>query len=584
VAGTIAAGATGVRLQILDESGNVVQLRPTAASTTGVNEITGTLGAASGASRPFNSTVYFVNAVDAFGVAQIVVRSDGLSPQLMANFSCQLVGVQIALVADTTDGQSRTAVRTEADEVLIVDFLLSPRPNHPSISDQTRSRRMVPFDIATRQRPISPGSATNVDTPEMPMWMAELHLIGLDQAGIEDLLVRRAHLPAPLTGLQLATSWTLGLSWDGPDSATTSPRRYTYTASFTGSESVQITLDAQDHINGINAQGEVPGAITPTPSQIAFPVEGRRLPMVVANGQSRAWGRQASATTKKTLLVEWQPNIVDGTREVMRGGDGTLSLDTLSFDGARVDAGVLATATTGPVPDAKLPSFRVRGVNPPSPANNLIHALVEEYFNTHATVPSVAILTLACWQATARLILAHEAGRQFDHRGAGRRRYSSQYFGNEGDMPIFGPPHGYGYGQHDNPRVSDDGAWSFVENIRESVRRIIHDKGSSAYNLISTHLPATMNQRTRAVYQRELVRRYNGGTEFRWNATTSDWEIFPTVARWANNADHTQGANQRLGYPNNVLGTAIVYSNGAAATTTFPWPIAFTAASYGPGT
>jgi len=206
---------------------------------------------------------------------------------------------------------------------------------------------------------------------------------------------------------------------------------------------------------------------------------------------------------------------------------------------------------------------------------------VADYFNSNVAVPRVALLPLAVWQETIHFILAHEAGRQFENRGAGRRRFAGTYYGHEQDMPFFGPPHGYGYGQHDNPRVSDDGAWSFLENLRESVRRVMEDKATDAYNHLSGHLPTPPNRRIRAVYRREFVRRYNGGSEFRWNGT--DWEINPNLRQWEDAGDHSQGANQRLPYPNRVLGTNVVYFTGTGAATVFPWPIAFTVGDYGPG-
>jgi len=147
---------------------------------------------------------------------------------------------------------------------------------------------------------------------------------------------------------------------------------------------------------------------------------------------------------------------------------------------------------------------------------------------------------------------------------------------------MFGFPHGYGFGQHDNPPVSDAGAWSFFENIKESVRRVMQDKATVAWNLISNHLPPNANQRTRAVYQREVVRRYNGGGEFQW--INNAWRISPSISRWANPNNHAQGANPRLNYPNNVLGTNVVYSQGQGAQTNFPWPITFQQADFGPNT
>ncbi len=260
--------------------------------------------------------------------------------------------------------------------------------------------------------------------------------------------------------------------------------------------------------------------------------------------------------------------------------------------GQRIERGLMRAAggalETPPTtdPDMCLPSFRVRGTNPaPHPdMETLINAMVAEFFNRHATQAHVALLSLACWQITARLIFAHENGgdRQFSDRGAERRRFDGRYYGHETDMPLFGPPHGYGFGQLDDPPTTDDTTWSFFENIREAVRRIMNDKARGAYSLIGSHMPATPNQRIRAIYQREIVRRYNGGTEFRWNGT--DWEIHPSLRQWANGADHSQGANPRLRYPNQVLGVSIIYSVGAGASTTFPWPITFGAGDYGPNT
>jgi hypothetical protein len=259
----------------------------------------------------------------------------------------------------------------------------------------------------------------------------------------------------------------------------------------------------------------------------------------------------------------------------------------VTINGTRVDGGLIAVGagTAAPAssdPDIRLPAFRVRGLNPPSPANAVINALVEEYYNANSTQARVTLLTLACWRETVRRILAHESGHQFEHRGAGRRRFGGRYYGHEQDMPFFGAPHGYGYGQHDNPPVTGDGAWSFYENLKESVRRIMQDKASSAYTHISGHLPSPLNQRIRAVYQREIVRRYNGGREFVWSGGT--WRINPSLSQWADSSDHSKGANPRLRYPNRVLGTTVVYYTGSGASTTFTWPINFTAANYGPGT
>ena len=85
----------------------------------------------------------------------------------------------------------------------------------------------------------------------------------------------------------------------------------------------------------------------------------------------------------------------------------------------------------------------------------------------------------------------------------------------------------------------------------------------------------------RAIFQREIVRRYNSGTEFVRHGST--WAIQPSL-QWFDPNDHSRGAHPNLGYANHVLGTQVVYSQGTGAATTFPWPIAFTEADYGPET
>ena len=163
-------------------------------------------------------------------------------------------------------------------------------------------------------------------------------------------------------------------------------------------------------------------------------------------------------------------------------------------------------------------------------------------------------------------------------------------------MPLFGFPHGYGFGQLDNPAATPDQVWSFVENIREAVRRIFEMYGAGALNYLTTAVisnsattvqtalttirrntfpptPAGTAQyqaaRTaalaaaaaagaafqalalgarQAIYQRELVRRYNGGREFRY-------ETLAGAQSWVVHTSITTAARQP--YPNTVLGTAI---------------------------
>jgi hypothetical protein len=592
VEGSIDARATGLRIRILDAAGNAVQLRQNAAATAGVLEVPGALKPAAGGLKPFTAIVYLLNTPPVLGPVQIFVLSDGVTPPLIEAFAVQLVGLQAALVNDADanpNGTAAGAVSGAALEKIMVDFEDSPQSTANALAAEGRARRMISYQMYNRDRALSATVATLVLKPEMPLWMGEFHALGLNRARLEDLMIRRKRqlATAPKT-IKLNLPWRITTSWDGPDSGTGSPRLYRYSQIFSGAQEITFTLNPNDQLDNVNAQGEVEKAVTPVPAAMTFPVTGRRLPKLFITGKQRAWGRLAGAAAVDAALIEWQPQIADSAgAEILRGGDGILQVDSIQVDGARIDGGMLVTAG-GPAPppaadpDLRLPVFRILGLNPPSPADAVIDALVEEYFNRNNGLARVTLLTLACWQETIRRILAHEAGHQFEHRGSHRSRYAGQYYGLEQDMPIFGPPHGYGYGQHDDPPVTSDGAWSFFENIKESVRRVMADKATGAYSMVNAHMPAAVDQRTRAVYQREIVRRYNGGTEFQWNGT--DWEISPGLQQWAEPADHSKGASDRLVYPNQVLGTGVVYSNGVGAATTFPWPIAFPAAQYGPGT
>jgi|GEM_PF-3995853 len=592
LSGAVGAGPTAVRIQIFDGAGNAVRLKTSPTATTAASEITATLGAEANGLRPFGATVYFDDPAAALGrVLIFVLGTGGLVPFISASV-VHLVGLQAALVNDHAadpDGRQRGAVPGEADEKMIVDFIESPQRDLRRITAQARARRMVAYDITTRDRELSATNNAVVRKPEMPLWMAEFQLVGVDGGQLENLLLRRRNaLPGAPGGLRVDLRWLLTLGWDGPDIGPAAPARaglprvYRYEDSFRNTQTVNFSLDAH---------GRLQSAYSTPPAAATFPVTGRRLPQVVTAGQTRTWGRRAGAAAREALVVEWQPLIASAAgREIMRGGDGTLSLESVSFDGTRVDAGLLTGAggaTTVPPPaepDIRLPRFRVRGVNPPAAeGNRLVDAVVEEYYNAHNREARIAMLPLNVWQETLRRVCGHESrGRQFETRGAGRRQYGRVYYGHEQDMPFFGPPNGYGFGQVDDPAgLTDDVVWSYLENIRTSVRHFMDDKARVAYNRISPHMPTPVDRRTRAVYRREIVRLYNGGTEFRRDG--GQWAIHPTVEPWKNPSDHSQGPNQRLQYPNNVLGTNVVYHTGTGAATTFPWPITFNEADFGPG-
>jgi hypothetical protein len=255
-----------------------------------------------------------------------------------------------------------------------------------------------------------------------------------------------------------------------------------------------------------------------------------------------------------------------------------------------------------------LPTVRVYGQNPtPAQVEDTVRTLVTDYVTRHAADDHIAPLSLACWVETVLRILRHESGgryRQFDEGGAGRRRFRRQvqgvtgtwWFGTENGMPLFGPPHGYGIGQLDlfgmpPAGATDEQVWNWVENLRAAVTVVLAEKAAAAWTLIATHVPHPLDQFTRAVFQRETVRRYNGGREFTWTGAT--WAISPPWT-WLDPAQQNRGPHANITYPNLVLGTGVVYYTDAAGTPNrpdgantqflYPPPIMFQATDYGPRT
>ena len=563
--GTIDSRATGVKIQLFTdmEQPQNIQFRH---SGSVVNEINAALGEAVNGKKPFTAQIDIENAHNYFGFVQIVVVSEGINPNIIAIASVHLCGFQIALVNDHTsnsNGQQRGSILGQASEKIIIDFLNSPQPNRNAISAQTRARRMISYSMANRQRALSNTNAAMVLKPEMPLWMAEFQIVGINRGQLEELMIRRNRLSQQLQALQFGFRWHLTLSWDGPDSGTTSPRRYQYSQDFREVQTITIGLNSTTRRLDVDSQGRITNAINPRQNPLSFPISGRRQPEVIF--LQRPWGRQNLTNTYDAFIIEFQPHIVNANNnEILRGGDGYLRLEDIKTNGITLNQGLPQTAN---IPVIDLPRFRVKGLNPPlNDAINLTNILVEDFFNANNGLATINLLPLNVWQDTIRRILAHEADHQFEHRGAGRRRYAGTYYGHEQDMPIFGAPHGYGFGQHDNPQVSDDGAWSFLENIKESIRRIMVDKAGSAHRHLTRGTGAAafngLNlRRKRAIYRRELVRRYNGGREFRFSG--GNWVI------------HTSSPADRHNYPNTVLRTGIVYPpNGG--------PVNFNTADFGP--
>ncbi len=591
VAGTVDAGATGARVRLMRDDGTALPLHAGFAAAASVLELPATMGAPAGATRPFSALIVLDDAAAAFGPVLIVVDTVGIAPPRVDAFAVQLCGVQLALVDDAVaaaDGTHAGPVPGEPDELNTIDFGLSPQDNRNDLTLQARARRMVNYDIRTGTRAfdetaaVGPGNP-NVPKPQMPLWMGECQLVGIGWADLQSLMRHRvawvSRAPAWST-LELNLSWRIELRWDGPDVNSPtfagppelilrSGQTYQYSLALGGDAALRVPFDAQGRpLDATGApqaldHGAVPAPFTAAPARIAYPVAARRLPRLVVQGEQRAWGRQAGAPRRDSVIVEFQPRVEAGGSEAIRGGDGDLALQSLQIDGAAAPPGLEPDGGGAPVAPAdvrpaRVPTFRVRGTNPAAHAavEQLIDALVRQYHDAHAAEARIATLPLAVWQETVRLILAHENGndRQFFDNASGRYAFASRgttfYYGHEHRMPLFGPPHGYGFGQLDfvfGRAANDDEVWSFVENIQSAVRVVMEEKAAAAYHDMHGHFAAPVSRRDRAAYRREVVRRYNGGTEFHWNG--ADWEIQPGLAQWANAHDHTQGPNQRLRYP-----------------------------------
>lgn len=635
--GTIDARATGISVQMFDRSGNVAQLRPTIdPRTAAVDHVAGTVDAAAGTTRPYKADVFFFDAVNTFGIVQFFVLSTGMTPPIIEAFTGYLCGFQITLVDDfaaNADGTHPGPLLNEANEMLSVDFVNSPNTDRTHMRAQTRLRRMCFFPLNGRDRPLDTTAAVSAQNPsvfrpEMPMWMAEFQAVGVSATPLTTVMALRAFFEGSPFDLTLGLTWQLTLTWDGPDHMTDPHQAYQYDISLPQpAQTVHMHfgrngqfVDAHGANVVVNA-GELPNAFDTPPTQAAFPVTGRRLPKMLVSGQQRPWGRKTGAVTKDAWVCECQLRLIQTRNgndvELIRGGDGSLKAD-LTVDGANV----VQAPETGPA--MRLPRFRIRGFNPtPQQADAVRDAVVDQFVNLHGSDAWVAMLPARAWRETARLIFAHEAGgQQFDLRHSQilfLGRGINLYYGNENGMPFFGGPHGYGFVQVDygpNPigagaehvATADqlhDELWNYVDCIRGGVRHLINVKGRSAFNHLHGHILADA-RRMRAVFQREVVRRYNGGSEFVFHG--GDWMIHPSII-WTNPHHHSEGVHGGMLYPNSVLGTAVTYFTGdnhanriitvtpatqsaadqAAADTQvdqrtqFNWPVQFNTADYGPG-
>jgi hypothetical protein len=190
LSGSVDAKATGVRVAVLNASGAAINLLQNGAATAPLAQVNAVLGVASGATASFTATLLFQDATAAFGPIQVLAQADGLTrpdgsarPVLEVAFFVG-TGVKTALI---DDGEPSPGVRGEANELVIVDFGVSPQATVALISAQTRARRMVRYQIRNRTRAIGSVDPTSTSTtpqsmPEMPQWMGELQFAGLTKA------------------------------------------------------------------------------------------------------------------------------------------------------------------------------------------------------------------------------------------------------------------------------------------------------------------------------------------------------------------------------------------------------------------
>jgi len=585
ITGFLDKRATGANLILLDGRGAAIPLKTSATANNTVPQLPVEMAPSGGS---FVLDIWIGRTELALGPVQILLNSTGATPPFSDAYFLQLTGIQVGLTDDYSanpNGRVAGTPPNAADDRMIVDFAISPRLTLDSLRAQTRARRMTPYSMHLRTRQFSGTVADMVEKPEMPFWMAELQLAGFNKVGLRELLNYRNHLlDKNPTELKLEYEWSLSLGWDGPDAATGHARCYSYNNEWReNGQSVTIKLGTDREIAGVGTDNRISNAYFRAPRRVPFPVAERRLAAVWPGTQRRAWGRHAGAGTCDTLIVEWQPSIVDdGGDEAMRGGDGRLDLLNLTIAGNEVRPPAVDTSV------ARLPMFRMQGTNPVADLNAAIDAATAEYYNAHRGEDEVEALSLATWQQTIRDILMHEArNTQF---GFLLQHYTTAtdtcgvdtayYYGLERNMPIFGFPHGYGVGQHDNPRVTDNACWSYIDNIRGSVRLLMDDKATATWNLLSQHEEDT--NAWRAAFQRNVVRQYNSGRhEFTWSGGA--WKISPDQNKTATNAAGAIIPNPRLTYPNDVLGTDVDYwtGNGTNEATDFPWPINFVQADWG---
>ncbi|WP_224372647.1 hypothetical protein [Hyalangium versicolor] len=484
------------------------------------------------------------------------------------------------------------------------------------LTKERRARRMIRYVIRGDQKRKFNGTGPEVPHPQMPMFMAELHVFGVQKAPIEELLQRRKRSVPAVSGLtqslRMEIDWRFRLKWKGPDvDPPVSPPDtfhdanaggYSLNQEFRGvwtstklqavAQGVTLTIGDDDTLT--LESDAVKDAFTPVPVKLPFPVATRRTPIVAIANRQRAWGRAQGAKNAAAMVVEWQVPVVDSTsREILRGGDGFLTVAALSIDGQRVARGTSATVASAQS-DLQLVPFRVSGDNAPAnainandPMGQMIETVVGETYEKLAATHVARNIDVSGWKLAYRRTVAHESrARQFNgSTWADFRHWEGNMvwsYGQERGMPLHGHPHGYTMAQCD-PHPSDDAMWSYIDAIRAGIK-VMFDKALVA----KSDLEKKANQ-ANAAYQakvaagtvtpqdqdpaasldltiakhreallRAAVKRYNGGTEFVWGHPHG--YVAPAPPATPAPMSWVISPSTKNDYPNMALGTNVNYS------------------------
>lgn len=378
ISGTIDPRATALSLKVADASGKTIALQD--ASGNAAPRIAATVS-----DGKFTADLFFAAPAAAFGSVVIAGEITAAGKTFVEGFAGHLCGLQVGLVDDFAANADGTQRGPAPAEQLLVDFLKSDPPAAETLAT-ARARRMVVYQLPERVRAGSPAQK-----PQLPLWMAEMQLVGITQAGLRGLM---AHAYAkvnkglvnpfsPVT-LVLELEWKAGLPKSGlnVEILAADPK-----------QQLELHFNADGDLTdaqGKNAKSPPPAelreAFTTAPVAMTFPVTNRRLPTVLLPGAKRPWlpwprhSTAAAADQKDAIVVEFQPKVLDSRRkEAVRAGDGICDLVSLKLGfgdkkdpkeapkpiavqaGVARDGGVVPKATD---PLVRLPPFRAGGPEP----------------------------------------------------------------------------------------------------------------------------------------------------------------------------------------------------------------------------